>query len=355
MAEIVFESFFGDVPLNVAGMVPRVEIADIVESSIVKDVLRKGDVVTNMRVNGEPLPASPPTYEEFIKRIYEAGEKEWKVEFEVERGGGAAQWVGGAVPTVKIPNGGGKRGVGISPVTELGRPVIASTLDGTPAARSDLKRGARILKVDGAEVSNWFDVVAALRKSAAAGAATLTVADPSLAATQPVAATREVRMDFKDQDRQTLASIRYATRLLFRDRIEPRKTRNPLEAAGWGVEETRDMLLQFYVTIHRLTQGSVPASNIMGPLGIATAGSMFARKGTDWLIWFLAMISANLAVVNFLPIPIVDGGLFLFLILEKIMGRPLSPRMQTVAQLVGLALILSVFVFATYNDIARML
>jgi len=83
------------------------------------------------------------------------------------------------------------------------------------------------------------------------------------------------------------------------------------------------------------------------------AGSRFAYKGFDWLIWFLAMISANLAVVNFLPIPIVDGGLFMFLVLEKIMGRPLSPRAQSIAQIVGLALILSVFVFVTYQDINR--
>ncbi|HEX2973049.1 MAG TPA: site-2 protease family protein, partial [Tepidisphaeraceae bacterium] len=73
----------------------------------------------------------------------------------------------------------------------------------------------------------------------------------------------------------------------------------------------------------------------------------------DWLIWFLAMISANLAVVNFLPIPIVDGGLFTFLIIEKLAGRPLSARAQTVAQIIGLAIILSVFLLVTYQDIAR--
>ena len=73
----------------------------------------------------------------------------------------------------------------------------------------------------------------------------------------------------------------------------------------------------------------------------------------DCLIWFLAMISANLAVVNFLPIPIVDGGLFMFLIIEKFQGRPLSPKVQSIAQLVGIAMIVSVFIFVTYQDIMR--
>jgi regulator of sigma E protease len=60
-------------------------------------------------------------------------------------------------------------------------------------------------------------------------------------------------------------------------------------------------------------------------------------------------------VVNFLPIPIVDGGLFVFLIIEKIMGKPLSPKAQSIAQIVGLALIASVFLFVTYHDIARLI
>jgi len=57
--------------------------------------------------------------------------------------------------------------------------------------------------------------------------------------------------------------------------------------------------------------------------------------------------------VNFLPIPIVDGGQFMFLIIEKIMGKPLSPKAQAVAQYVGLAMLLSVFLLVTYQDIAR--
>ena len=103
-----------------------------------------------------------------------------------------------------------------------------------------------------------------------------------------------------------------------------------------------------------MVQGSVPASGAMGPVGIFQAGYKLAHKGNDWLIWFLSMISANLAVVNFLPIPIVDGGLFTFLIIEKLQGKPISARTQSIAQIVGLALIVSVFLFVTYQDILRL-
>ena len=153
----------------------------------------------------------------------------------------------------------------------------------------------------------------------------------------------------------SINSILYGVLLPLREETFLRQTHKPLEAIKWGVGETRDLIVQFYLTLKRMVQGSVPASGAMGPLGIVTAGAKFAYKGNDWLIWFLSMISANLAVVNFLPIPIVDGGLFTFLIIEKLQGRPLSARTQAVAQVVGLALIASVFLFVTYQDILRML
>ena len=117
--------------------------------------------------------------------------------------------------------------------------------------------------------------------------------------------------------------------------------------------ETRDFVLQFYVTLRRMIDGTVSPANMMGPVGIFIAGKKLAFKGPDWLIWFLSMISANLAVVNFLPIPIVDGGLFTFLVLEKIQGKPLSPRVHAIAQYVGLAFLVGVFLFVTYHDLTR--
>jgi regulator of sigma E protease len=99
--------------------------------------------------------------------------------------------------------------------------------------------------------------------------------------------------------------------------------------------------------------GSVPLGQAMGPVGIVRFGAMSAARGPDWLVWFLSMISANLAVANFLPIPVMDGGLFVLLLLEGVQGRPLSPKTQQVIQMVGLAFILSLFLLVTYQDITR--
>jgi regulator of sigma E protease len=112
--------------------------------------------------------------------------------------------------------------------------------------------------------------------------------------------------------------------------------------------------MQFYVTLQRMMTRDVGLSNVMGPVGMAHEGAKVASRGITWLLWFLCLISANLAVVNFLPIPIVDGGLFTLLILEKIQGKPLSSDAQRWVQTVGLVLILGVFLLVTYQDFARM-
>jgi regulator of sigma E protease len=109
--------------------------------------------------------------------------------------------------------------------------------------------------------------------------------------------------------------------------------------------------LQVYQTIRAMVHGSISVKEVSGPVGIMAVAYKVAQSGMMHLIWFLSIISANLAVMNFLPIPIVDGGLMTFLIIEKIKGSPISPRVQNITQAVGLALLLSVFLFATYQDV----
>lgn len=349
-AKIGFGGFFGGTPFNLGGLEPRPVIESVMENSPVQGKLKSGDIICAIKVNGEEK--LTPTLDQFRKEVREAGDKKRKVDFLVERKGqGKPQWIDGVVPTFKT--GDGALGLGVLLDLDDTHPIVASALENSPAKKANVPAGSLIQKIDGKAVSNWFEVHKALNESK--GAAVLTVVKIDAKTGQPEGKPEDLKLALNDDDRRAIADVRYAHQLILREHIEPRKTSNPIEALQWGVGETRDLLLQFYVTLRRLAQGSVPASNLMGPVGIVHAGSFFAFKGPDWLIWFLAMISANLAVVNFLPIPIVDGGLFTFLIIEKIVGKPLSPRMQNVAQIVGLAFILSVFLFVTYQDIRRLM
>jgi len=106
-----------------------------------------------------------------------------------------------------------------------------------------------------------------------------------------------------------------------------------------------------YMTLRGLFQGTVPPDNLHGIVGIARVGYTVQERGAVWLWYVLALVSVNLAVANFLPLPIVDGGLFLLLILEKIRGRPLSLKVQQVIQTAGIILLACLFLYVTYNDI----
>jgi regulator of sigma E protease len=127
-----------------------------------------------------------------------------------------------------------------------------------------------------------------------------------------------------------------------------------LDAVRMGLSETNRVMLTTYVTFARLFEGTVKVEHLKGPVGIAHMGTRIASKGMTWLLFFMALISVNLAVVNFLPLPIVDGGQFIFLILEKIRGRPLSIEVQNVATVAGLILIGTMFIIVTFRDIANL-
>ncbi len=333
----------GGVPLDFAGMVPRAAISAVTDNSPAKDKLQPGDAIVEIVTQPQGDSVRNPTREQLQRLLNDAGKDGLTVDIRVIRGGQELEPYAGLTPNLKLENR--RRGLGIGLTTDVDHPVIAEVLPDSAAAKAGIPKHATIRSIAGQAVSTWFDVHRTL-----AGAQP---GEVPVEITTREGQNQTVAMRLTPEQLRAVKNVRYMHDLPLTDRIEPRQTSNPLRAAAWGVVETRDLIVQFYLTLQRMAQRRVSPTNLMGPIGIVNAGSKIAYKGTDWLIWFLAMISANLAVVNFLPIPIVDGGLFVFLILEKVMGRPLSPRAQSIAQIVGLALILSVFLFVTYQDINR--
>ena len=131
---------------------------------------------------------------------------------------------------------------------------------------------------------------------------------------------------------------------------------NVLDAVQIGVHKTYYFILQIYTFLERMIfTRSLGLESMSGPLGIFDMGGQVARADFVKFLFFLAMISANLAVINFLPLPIFDGGLMVFLIIEKIKGSPVSLRVQVATQMIGLFLIIGAFLFVTYQDAQRLL
>ena len=338
-----FLESFGKTPLNFAGMVPRATVERVMPGSSAQGKLKHGDIIEEVTIQPANDAITAPTRQKLMDALNGAGQNDYKVDIVVLRDGKRVS-ITGLVPNVRVAKD--RKGLGIQLAADEEHPVIADVLPDSAAARAKIPTGATIAAIDGQAVADWHDVQRILAGSS----------DKPLqvAVTTGEGQSRSFEMQLSPEQLAAVRANHYASDLILHELTEPRQTKNPLTAAAWGVTETRDLMVQFYLTLRRMIQGSVPASGAMGPIGIFHQGSKIANRGTDWLIWFLAMISANLAVVNFLPIPIVDGGLFVFLIVEKIMGKPLSPRTQSIAQIVGLALIASVFLFVTYHDITRM-
>ena len=129
---------------------------------------------------------------------------------------------------------------------------------------------------------------------------------------------------------------------------------NPVTAISMGFRQTVVMVEQVFLTIDRVFRGSVSANQLQGPVGILHTGTKVADEGFMYIVFFMALISVNLAVVNLLPIPIADGGLFVFLMYEKIRGKPPSIGFQNAAALAGIALVVGLFLLTFYNDLTRL-
>jgi regulator of sigma E protease len=129
---------------------------------------------------------------------------------------------------------------------------------------------------------------------------------------------------------------------------------NALEAVSYGIAKTHEILYMTVSFVKQLVTGQVSSKMLGGPIFIAQQAGAEARAGLPNLLYFMALLSVNLAILNVLPIPVLDGGQLVFLLIEKIIGRPLSMNTRIKFQYVGILAVISLTVFVTYNDIMRL-
>ena len=127
-----------------------------------------------------------------------------------------------------------------------------------------------------------------------------------------------------------------------------------VDAIKMGLRDTHRYMMQVFLTLRGIIAGRISPDIIGGPVLIARLAYIIALM-TDFgeFVFFLGLISVNLAVVNFMPMPVLDGGHMVFLCYEKLRGRPASETVRVVATYAGLAMILCMFLFVMYNDFMR--
>jgi regulator of sigma E protease len=227
-------------------------------------------------------------------------------------------------------------------------PIVGEVRPGMPAAEAGLQPRDRVVALNGQPIETW-DELAEMISTRADETLTLRIERGGSRMDVTVTPRVEVERDpFGNETKVGRIGIATATSQSF-------KRSDPLTALARGVARTWDVTAITVVSIWKLVNGTIPASNIGGPLQISMVAGQQAQQGLVSYAFFVALISVNLAILNLLPVPMLDGGHLLFFAIEGVLGRPLSLRKREIAQQIGLALLLLLMVFALFNDLTRLL
>ena len=223
--------------------------------------------------------------------------------------------------------------------------IVGKVFEESPAAEAGFKIGDRILKIDSQAVDN-FERLQDMVAASMGRRLVITVLRDGVELRLYAAARRDVA------SRETGGAERWLIGILRAQR--PPVRLSPGNAVAQAMVTCYDMLVQTLEYVGQMILGRRGTEDLGGPLRIAHASGQAAQIGIEQLILLSILLSLNLGMINLFPIPILDGGHLLFYGVEAVLRRPLTERMQEFAFRIGLALVLSLTVFATWNDLVNL-
>jgi len=223
--------------------------------------------------------------------------------------------------------------------------VVGDVQPESAAEAAGMLPGDRIVSIDGATIERFEDVQRIVRLSPEQRLEIVVLRD---GAEVPLVATPQ-RTEFDDNfgNKQEIGLLGVT-----RSGVEYVK-HGPIMALWRATEETAYLTVGTLKAVGQIIAGTRSAKELGGPIRIAEMSGQVAQVGVVSVIWFMAVLSINLGLINLFPIPMLDGGHLLFYAFEAARGRPLGERAQEYGFRIGLALVLSLMVFATWNDIVR--
>jgi regulator of sigma E protease len=227
-------------------------------------------------------------------------------------------------------------------------PQISSVAADSPAARAGLQPGDVVVAVAGQHVYTPEDLVDAIRTRPGQPFELIVERDGKRLA---LTVTPDAAKDKTPNGEEVVVGKIQAGIATKAVRFEPY---DPVHAVVYGVQRTWDMTVLTVKGLWKLVSRQIDSSNIGGPIQIATEAGRQAKEGVGSLALFTAIISVNLAVLNLLPVPMLDGGHLFFFVIEAILGHPLSLKKREAAQQVGFVLLMLLMVYALWNDLNRL-
>jgi len=225
-------------------------------------------------------------------------------------------------------------------------PVIGQVDPGSAAARAGFEPGDRIMSINGTRIERFQQVIQIVEVGLGEPLTIEVAREGKTATLHAVPDVIERRDNF---------GHRYQIgRLGLRAKGVEYVRYDPLSSLWRATEETGSLTMTTLKAIGQMVAGTRSTDELQGPIGIGKMAGDVAEGGIVPLVWFLAVLSLNLGLINILPIPMLDGGHLLFYALEAIRRRPLAPRVQDYGFRIGLTLVFLLMVFATWNDLVHL-
>jgi regulator of sigma E protease len=223
--------------------------------------------------------------------------------------------------------------------------VVDTVVAGTPAASAGFASGDTILAINGRLIEQWYDMVSQIEPSAG---------KELVIEVGGARGRRTIQVTPRGETVQIGDSTRQVGRIGVGPKLDVRyRDYSAGEAVKAGTEQTLASSTLIIRSLKGMIRGLISPRTLGGPIAIGQMAGQSMQLGVDAFLAFMALISVNLAVLNLLPIPVLDGGQFLFLLAEAVTRRPLSLRLRERLTAVGLVLIVLLMVFAFSNDILK--
>ncbi|MGK0442394.1 MAG: regulator of sigma E protease [Pseudohongiellaceae bacterium] len=299
-------------------------------------------------VDGHATPTWEALHLQLLERIGDTGEIEFTVKYpdsdlRYSSTASVDAWLAGEEVTDLMA------GIGV----ELYRPKLIAEIDkvvaGSPAELSGFKAGDIIVQADEQAIKDWQGWVAYVRERPKQqlnirflreGAELTAVLTPAEKFDEEGTPFGQVGMGVKwpEWPEEMRRDFQYG----------------PLLAVKASMQRTWDMSVFTLQSIKKMLMGLISPKNLSGPITIAKVASASAKSGLSSYLSFLALLSVSLGVLNLLPIPVLDGGHILFGVVELLIGRPVSERIQALGYKLGFFMVISMMMLALYNDISRL-
>lgn len=232
---------------------------------------------------------------------------------------------------------------------------LSKVIPESPAAAAGLREMDRLVSINNITLTKWEDVLNNIRSFDGKNPVSLSVLRDGQTINLKITPkmTTQMTSNGAEEKRYTIGIAPVVN--LANPELMTVKMTNPIDALVRGTQRTWEVSVMTVMSFVRLFEAKISPKNIGGVLSIGQAASETFKIGITQFLQMMAIISVNLFILNLLPVPVLDGGHLVFYVIELVKGAPLSMRKMEVAQQVGLALLMSLMIFALFNDFTRLL